>query len=135
MAALRTEKAYEKYAWVLLLPGGFLYLLLGIAFTSSPAVLGPTVPMEVRFFGVALIGLTVFGLAITLNSYRKGEKWAWYTLWYYPILFGSIFTIEYGDPYFAANSSLFLALSLIGLFLPYRKFFPKKGAKLVRPIA
>ena len=125
MVVPRAEKVYEKYAWVFLLPGGFFYLLLGIAFTFSPAVLGPTVPMEVRFFGVSLIGLTVFGLAITLNSFRKGEKWAWYTVWYYPILFASILAIEYGDPYFAANSSLFLGLSLIGLFLPYRKFFPK----------
>ena len=126
MTILTSKKAYEKYAWVLLLPGELFYLILGLAFTSSPAVLGPLVTSEARFIGLALIGLNVFGLAITLNSYRRGEKWAWYTLWFYPILFASIFAIEYSDAYFAANSSFFLVLSLIGLFLPLRKFFPRK---------
>ena len=128
MAAPRNEKAHEKYAWVFLLPGEIFYFLLGTGFATLQA-LGPSTPKEEllgRFFGLTLIGLTVFGLATTLNSYRRGEKWAWYTLWYYPIFFASIFAIDITDPYFAANSSLFLVLSLIGLLLPYRKFFPKK---------
>lgn len=105
-------------------------MLLGISFSASPgSALGPfstlAEELRARFFGLALIGLTVFGLAIILNSYRKGERWAWYTLWYYPILFASIFANYSSDAYWAANSSLFLVLSLIGLLLSYRKFFPK----------
>ncbi len=133
MVVTRAEKAYEKYAWTFLIPGGLFYLVLGIGFSTSPgSTLGPfSTPAEelrARFLGLALLGVTVIGLAITLKSYRRGKKWAWYTLWYYPVLFASIFAIEYGDAYFAGNSSVFLVLSLIGLLLPYRKFFPKVSA-------
>ncbi len=135
MTVTRAEKAYEKYAWTFLLPGGLFYLVLGIGFSTSPgSTLGPfSLPAEelrARFFGLALIGLTIFGLATTLNSYRKGEKWSWYSLWYYPIFFGSILALYVApatsDSYWSGNSSLFLILSLIGLLLPYRKFFPRK---------
>src|SRR3989442_15707428 len=42
-------------------------------------------PMLARFLGSTLIddgisgvGLAVFGMAVSITGYRKGERWAWY---------------------------------------------------------
>src|SRR5712664_2645141 len=79
--------------------------------------------------GISGVGLAVFGMVVSMTSYRKGEKWAWYVSWSMPIgilaaqlnvcaLTGSIMVI-----YLAAA---FTIVSLLALFLPYRQFFPQK---------
>ena len=82
--------------------------------------------------GISGVGLAVFGMAVSMTSYRKGEKWAWYVSWYMPIgilaaqlnvyvLTGSIMVI-----YLAAA---FTIVSLLALLLPYRQFFPRKSLR------
>jgi hypothetical protein len=69
-------------------------------------------------------------IAITLTGYRKGEKWAWYTLWLVPTILVSsaIYNI-----YFVGNINEALPwipitfLSLVGLLLPFKKFFPRSN--------
>ncbi len=67
-------------------------------------------------------------LAITLTGYRRGEKWAWYTLWLVPALlvgqglFNSVFLGDFKE---MLQWIPITTVSLVGLFLPYRKFFPK----------
>ena len=34
--------------------------------------------LSLKLIGVTFIGLGIWGIAVSLNSYRKGEKWAWY---------------------------------------------------------
>ena len=79
--------------------------------------------------GISGVGLAVFGMVVSLTSYRKGEKRAWYVSWSMPIgilaaqinvyaLTGSTMVI-----YLAAA---FTIVSLLALFLPYRQFFPRK---------
>ena len=79
--------------------------------------------------GISGVGLAIFGMAVSYTSYRKGERWAWYLSWLNPIgiigaqlniysLTGSIFTI--------VLTVVFLLFCMLGLFLPYRQFFPKK---------
>ncbi len=127
VVARRSEKGYEKYSWVTFLPGIVFYLVIGLGHILSPGTVEPSAPpTDVRLFGLGLIGLVVFGLAIIMTGFRRGEKWAWYSLWYYPIFFASIFALNTTDAYWTTNSSVFLILSLIGLLLPYRKFFPRK---------
>ena len=81
--------------------------------------------------GISGVGLAVFGMIVAATSYRKGEKWAWYVQWSMPLgilaaqlnvfqLTGSIITI--------VLAAVFIAASLLALFLPFRQFFPKKGA-------
>ncbi len=64
-----------------------------------------------------------------MTSYKKGEKWAWYASWSMPVgisvaqlnlylLTGSIIVI--------ILALVFVATALLGLFLPYRQFFPRK---------
>jgi hypothetical protein len=56
------------------------------------------------------------------------EKWAWYTLWLVPILLVScaIFNASW---FHGVNESLgfipITTVTLLGLLLPYRKFFPR----------
>jgi hypothetical protein len=82
------------------------------------------------------IGFAIAGLVISYTSYRKGEMWAWYVSWYAVVLllgfFYLVLTNAEGGGNYPANSglltleSIFMILVLLGLFLPYRKFFPKK---------
>jgi len=76
--------------------------------------------------GISGVGLAVFGMVVSMTSYRKGEKWAWYVSWSMPIgilaaqlnvcaLTGSIMVI-----YLAAAFTL---VSVLALLLPYRQFF------------
>jgi len=76
-----------------------------------------------------LLGLAV--IAICLRSYRRGERWAWYALWVLPLNFviglqGLVLSLRVGAPPLFVPL-LFVIISLLGLLLPYRKFFPKKA--------
>jgi len=79
--------------------------------------------------GISGVGLAIFGMMVSLTSFRRGEKWAWYLSWSMPIgilaaqlnvylLTGSLLVIVLGV--------VFVLVSLLALFLPYRQFFPKK---------
>jgi hypothetical protein len=60
--------------------------------------------------------------------YRRGEKWAWFTMWLVPAtlvgqgLFNSVLLGDFNEmlPWIPVTT-----VSLLGLFLPYRKFFPR----------
>ena len=79
--------------------------------------------------GISGVGLAVFGMVISLTSYRKGEKWAWFLSLSMPIgilaaqlnlylLTRSIMVI--------VLAAVFIFVSILALFLPYRQFFPRK---------
>ena len=79
--------------------------------------------------GISGVGLAVFGMAVSLTGYRRGEKWARYVSWSMPIgilaaqlnvyaLTRSVMVI-----YLAA---VFTIVSVLALLLPYRQFFPRK---------
>src|SRR5881296_1971408 len=79
--------------------------------------------------GISGVGLAIFGMIVSLTSFKGGEKWAWYLSWSMPVgilaaqlnvylLTGSVIVIVLGIA--------FVLVSLLALFLPYRQFFPKK---------
>ena len=35
--------------------------------------------------GISGVGLAIFGMVVSLTSFRSGEKWAWYVSWLMPI--------------------------------------------------
>jgi hypothetical protein len=79
--------------------------------------------------GLLKISWTFFVLAITLTGYRKGEKWAWYMMWSVPALLVSdaVFSVVFiGDINQALQFIPITAITMLGLLLPYRIFFPKK---------
>ena len=151
MATPRAEKAYEKYAWIILFAWGtfnfigFLFLTLlgasgdpdlqriaGITWDELSSA-NPRVASYIdfinRLWGINGLSTVFFVMAISLKSYRRGEKWSWYALWSLPVVLGAhiAFQLSYGASGFTtAFTTVVLIVFLLGLLLPYRKFFPKK---------
>lgn len=126
-------KGYERNAWVLVAILGVVGILFSITMlagiqidTKLPQYSSSMLYLS-RMSGWSLLGLSVFGLALTYKAFRRGERWAWYVVWFLPFYF----IVNIGDNYLqgGGNWPLYTALllvSLAGLLLPYRMFFPKK---------
>ena len=145
------ERAREKYGWVVYLILGLLWLVVGLTQVFNPEELAdddaqhitsmslgeleassPEATELIRFLygavGMLKTSWSLLVLAITLTGYRRGEKWAWYTLWLVPALlvgqglFNSVFHGDFNEmlPWIPITT-----VSLVGLLLPYRKFFPR----------
>ena len=145
-------RIYEKYAWVILLAVGLLWLVVGIvavfqpegifeadaqAVTNLPWTdLKASSPEASNFIifvygqmGLLKISWSLFILAITLTGYRRGEKWAWYIMLLAPILLVSdaVFSVVFiGDINQVLQFIPITAITMLGLLLPYRIFFPNK---------
>ena len=145
------ERVYEKYGWVVLLALGLLWLVVGLTQVFNPDGLleneaqhvtdmslseleasCPEATELLRFLygavGMLKTSWSFLVLAITLTGYRRGEKWAWYTLWLVPALlvgqglFNSVFLGDFNE---MLQWIPITTISLLGLLLPYRKFFPR----------
>jgi len=145
------ERVYEKYGWVVFLSLGLLWVVVGFTQAFFPDGLlendaqlitdmswnelkasSPVATELVRFnyggMGMLKMSWSFLVLAITLTGYRKGKKWAWYTLWLVPILLVSVALFNasfFGDFTESLEFIPITTLSLLGLLLPYRKFFPR----------
>lgn len=100
--AARSSRWYEKTAIVVLVIMGLLTFVFGVStiFVDEPLVDSLTGEAE-AFQGqieafehdanvlIATFapGMAVFGWAITLTALRRGERWAWLVMWYYPVFF------------------------------------------------
>ncbi|MFX1416142.1 MAG: hypothetical protein ACFFC0_04980 [Promethearchaeota archaeon] len=145
------ERVNEKYGWVVMLALGLLWLVVGLSQVFTPDVLmetdaqhimgmslgelealSPEAALFVRWLtgalGMLKISWSFFVLAITMTGFRKGENWAWYTLWLAPVLlvgqgiFNSVFLGDFNE---MLQWIPITTITLFGLLLPYRKFFPK----------
>ena len=148
----KKERAREKYGWVIFLALGLLWLVVGLTQIFNPDVMidtdvqhvtgmslseleasNPESIELVRFY-MGIIGnlktsWSFLVLAITLTGYRRGEKWAWYTLWLAPAILvsqGIIDIILLGDFNEMLKWIPITSISLLGLLIPIRKFFPRK---------
>jgi hypothetical protein len=127
---IQQKKRLLKISWILLLATGIGILGFGIIVTIYPKIAGPTEEEGLlRAIGVATTGIGIFGVMITLGAYRRKEKWAWFTLWYYPI-FWTIHLVGGLPP---GNDHIhqivFIIISLLGLLLPVRQFFSRNMVK------
>jgi hypothetical protein len=77
-----------------------------------------------RADGLASFGLGVFGLLLTVVPFRRRERWAWFALWFYPVFWLAhlVFGLPPGSDH--VHQVVFIVLSLAGLLLPVRPFFP-----------
>ena len=145
-------KRVEKYAWVIFLFLGLLWLVVGLNQIFLPDGLMETdvqhvtgmslgeleasspESIELVRFLYGIIGnlktsWSLLVLAITLTGFRRGEKWAWYTLWLVPAVLvsqGIIHSFILGDINEMRQWIPTTSISLLGLLLPIRKFFPRK---------
>jgi hypothetical protein len=121
---VRQERAYEKYGWLILAVSA-VFGIVAAVLTTLPPLSWFTDPMFVLAYsimgawGVTWVGFNIVALVLTLIPFRRGERWAWYTLWMLPLLWLSLFAL-------APDLRLYLALAIVtaaGLILPYRKYF------------
>lgn len=125
---MKTEGILFKITWILLAIIGVAIFLFGLIVTVWP---GSDNPLFLRAIGVASIGMGLFGVMITVIPYRRHERWAWFTLWYYPVfwsahLFGNL---PPGQDHI--HQIVFIILSLASLLLSMRAFFPREMGKRV----
>lgn len=85
-----------------------------------------------RFWGIALLVVSILIIGITSKSYTKGEKWSWYTLLISgSILWGSLIGYKITIGYFQLHPSsmtfiIGAILFVIGLALPAKAILSKK---------
>jgi hypothetical protein len=77
-----------------------------------------------RVAGLAFLGFGILTLVVSGFAYRRGERWAWFSLWTLPAFFVGLILHEL-EGEFMQMPAILLVLSLLGLLLPYRRVFPK----------
>ena len=115
-----------KTGWILLAIIGVAILVFGLIATAVPT---SSVPPYLRAIGVASTGMGMFGLLITTIAYRLRERWAWFALWYYPVFWTAHLVGGLPPGKDHVHQVVFIVLSLAGLLLPAREFFPRRGAR------
>ena len=118
-----------KISWILLLASGIGILGFGIIVTAYPQIGGHTEEGLLRAIGVATTGMGIFGIMITLEAFRRKEKWAWFTLWYYPIFWTIHLVGELPPGNDHIHQIVFIVISLLGLLLPVRQLFSRDMVK------
>src|SRR5215212_1495932 len=104
-----------KSGWISLAIIGLAILVFGLITTVVPASGGPP---YLRAIGVASIGMGLFGLLITT-----------FALWYYPVFWTAHLVGGLPPGKEHVHQVVFIVLSLAGLLLPVREFFPRSGAR------
>jgi hypothetical protein len=151
---LMNEKIYEKYAWIIFFVIGAMTLVTAVfhalGINTDPALVesisGKSIdalkssdPMFFNLYnfyfssgGLSDIGFAFLLIVISATAYRRGQKWAWYAFWFVPAFFSGFAALSLTLPLESSSSMLpplvvFIILSLVGLLLPFRKFFPSKA--------
>lgn len=108
MQPTTVEKGYQKYAWILIAVIGVAFIFDGLVFLAGvnpdpplfQSLIGQSLSsfnssfpeeaaaMTCLFHGIGLfaVGLGIFTIAVSYKPYRKGERWGWYIVWYFPIV-------------------------------------------------
>src|SRR5215213_1024976 len=79
--------------------------------------------------GIGILGFGILGIMITLEAFRRKEKWAWFTLWYYPIFWTIHLVGELPPGNDHIHQIVFIVISLLGLLLPVRQLFSRNMVK------
>lgn len=118
----KPETILFKFAWAALALNGIAILVFGIIIA---ALLGPGDASYLRADGVASIGMGLFGTLIAAIPYRRLERYAWWTLWYYPLFWLAHLLGGLPPGQDHIHQVVFILLSLLGLLVPLRGFFPR----------
>ncbi|MGN5382232.1 hypothetical protein BIV25_28685 [Streptomyces sp. MUSC 14] len=119
---MQHDSAGLKTSWVCLLIVGVGILAFGVVATVAP---GSGDERLMRADGMAATGMGLFGMLITLVPFRRGERWAWYAQWYYPVFWIAHLAGGLPPGKDHVHQVVFIVLSMVGLLLPVRVFFPR----------
>lgn len=98
---------------------------------SNPKMVN-LIDLQVRSGGAQLLTLSILSIIICLTGYRRGEQWAWYAFWAYPLLMVLVFITfltadrqaDFPPPPPLLSAPVFFVICVLVLLLSYRKFFP-----------
>ena len=77
-----------------------------------------------RQLGNFMLAMGVLMMGVAAFPFRRGEKWAWYTMWTAPLMLFIQFANSWGGNGWWADLGLG-ALTSAALAWTYRRFFPK----------
>ena len=133
-----------NYAWLFVVVGGLIWLAYGAVFSSGVDIAfhnGPPsaysaqalndLTSATRLLGVLLIAGGVFLVAIGYKAFRRGEKWAWYTVATVPFIGVLVTYVVYlGNggvtPTVWISFPTFGLFPLLGLLFSFRSIFPRR---------
>lgn len=115
----RSEVVRLRVSWVVLLLNGIATLVYGLVVVILPGVDAP----YFKAIGAASIGMGLFGVMVTVASFRRRERWAYFVLWYYPVFWTAHLVLNLPPGKDHVHQVVFIALSLLGLLLPVQDFF------------
>ena len=146
MAGPIVEKGCQKHAWMLLAGVAMFGLVLGLGdFIAGAEALLPSMSWQElqsqnpgiaafiegmwRERSIFLMAFSGLSMVLFAEPFRRGGRWAWWSAWIWvAVLFGLL-----GIGATSANwpivtiGFILLALALLGLLLPYKRFFPTIG--------
>lgn len=117
------EEGYERYGWMILSANAILGIFAAVLTTVPTFSMLPSPHFQSTYpillaLGTALVGFNLLALVVVLIPYKRYEPWAWFALWLLPLQWLSQFFFSPDLAYLALA-----ALTLVGLLLPYRRFF------------
>jgi len=97
------------------------YSMIAIVIAVSKVFEEPILILEDTLISTFGVGMAIFGLAVTLVPFRRTEAWAWWVLWYWPVLlFIHVLVLDTWLP-----DLPLVILAVAALLLPFRSFFPE----------
>lgn len=145
------EKAYRKYAWVILSLLSVLLMMNIIfvalfedhpsefekdtgatwsAFTSAYPGIAAAYTFQQHLVYAAFVSLALFALLTSYFGLRKGYRWAWFSLWLLPatlILTTLLFFLQSRQPGVGFVYGTYALISIVALLLPSRKILSKQS--------
>jgi hypothetical protein len=133
-------KLLQRYAWIFLFAVGLALLYYAYDNIIAIPALSPNDPERgwewltrdpevidyikfwFRLFGFWVLAVAVQVLVISATGYRKGQKWAFYSMLYLPV---HVVIHMFIWPWLAPIMAIILLMIIAGLVLPFRQFFPK----------
>ena len=140
---MSSEKWYEKYSWLVFILVALTGLIPAIQLLISPmsgqtffAGFGHPIPESIlsdanesafvafvmRWIGTVLLGGNALTIFIAAAAWQKGEKWAWFAMWYWPLMFATHY-LMYGDGFLKNLQIFWVALTLGVLVANFSRFF------------
>jgi hypothetical protein len=108
--------------WVALTPAGEQTELAGRTwgqFTQQDPEVAYLFSRQLEILGLLGAGFGLLAALVSVIPYRRGERWAWYVLWLFPITIGSVavrmLIDQYSTGYYYAGLT---AVALVALSLP-----------------
>jgi uncharacterized membrane protein HdeD (DUF308 family) len=119
------ESLHFRASWIALLLSGLAILVYGLIV----AVLPSADAEYFRAIGAASIGMGLFDVLITLTAFRQRQRWAYFALWYNPVFWTAhlLFNLPRGKDH--VHQVVFIVLSLLGILVPIREFFPRTAGR------